>query len=90
MHCSNKAMTHKKRRQKLQKTYEETKGAYGAGVYYCDRKKRLVKYTCNCKELRQSLNRKVRRRMNRMVSEDEGTAPVGYYRKMADYWWELL
>ena len=90
MHCSNKAMSQRKEKLKLKKTYEATKEAFGAGVYYCDRKNRLVKYTCNSKELRQSLNRKVRRKMNRSISEDESTAPVGHYRKMADYWWNLL
>lgn len=90
MHCNNKMMSHQREIQKLKKTYLATRNAYGAGVWFDKRKNRFVKYSCNSKSLRQSLNRRTRRKMNMSIGEDEGRLPVGHYRKMADYWWDLL
>lgn len=90
MHCSNKRMSHQKEIDKLKKTYLATKNSYGAGVWFSEKKNRLIKYSCNSKSLRQALNRITRRKMNRSIGEDEGSIPVGHYRKMTDYWWDLL
>lgn len=90
MHCSNRNESNRKERLKLKKTYLATKNYYGAGVYFCDRKNRFVKYSCNSKKLRQLLNRRIRRKMNRVVDIDESRVSDGHYRKMEDYWWTLL
>lgn len=90
MHCSNKAMSVRKEKLKRQRTYRATKNAYGAGVFFNEDKDRYVKYSCNNKGLRQALNRKARRKMNRSISEETSREPDGHYRKMEDYWWNLL
>ncbi len=90
MHCDNKRASYRKEQLKLKKTYKATFNAYGAGVWYSNKKDRYIRYSCNDKRLRQSMNRMIRRKLNREIQEDESSMPVGYYRKMADYWWTLL
>lgn len=90
MHCSNRYESNRKEKLKLKKIHLATKRYYGAGVYFSEKKDRLIKYSCNCKKLRQSLNRKIRRRLNRVVGIDEAIFSNGHYRKMEDYWWTLL
>lgn len=41
-------------------------------------------------EMKGHRNKNEVNKTNRSISEDESTTPVGHYRKMADYWWNLL
>lgn len=82
-HPANKHEGQAIARRKLQRLYEETKHAYGAGAYFDTDKGRILKYTCNSKELRQSHNRRFRRKHIDVASG-------GAYKKHSDYWWDLL
>lgn len=77
----------KERNRRLKKLYGETKTQYGAGAYYDEDKKRLIKYSPRknsgyAKYLRKVANRKVRRNKDNLK--------YGSYRKIYDYWCELF
>lgn len=76
---------------KLKKLYNATKSGFGAGAFFDKRKNRIRKYSCNSAALRRSLNRSLRRKMSECHGwmRHERLAP-GTYRKMKDYWWELM
>lgn len=82
-HPANKHEARNIARHKLQRLYEETKHTYGAGAYFDREKKRILKYSCNSQALRQSHNRRFRRK-------HIDVANGGAYKKFADYWWDLL
>ena len=73
-------------RRKLQKLYENTHGHYRrSGVYYCWRRKRLIKYWVyphDRAELKRKCNKKIRSCKN-------GIPDGSTYRKMTEYDWEL-
>ena len=87
----NKYWRRLKAAAKLKRLYYATKSAYGAGAYFDKKKKRIRKYSCNSASLRRSLNRSLRRKMSERQGWmlHERLAP-GTYRKMKDYWWELM
>lgn len=74
------------RRKHLEKTYEQTKNSYGAGVAYNEERGFYYKYPASntpgyTKLLRRISNKKVRK------SVDVGNH--GTYRKSYDYKWEV-
>ncbi len=87
----NKKWRRQKEETKLKRLYNATKFSYGAGAYYDKEQNRIRKYTCNSASLRRSLNRSLRRKMAECHGwmRHERLAP-GTYRKMKDYWWQLL
>ena len=83
----NKRTRRLRGRTKLRKLYRQTKNKCCAGAWFDDEKNLLRKYSCNSKSLRQSCNRRFRRRMNRNLE----VIPDGNgYRRYIDYWWILL
>lgn len=82
-------MSHKRKceeNRRLKKLYEKTKYNYGAGVWFDERKGRYIKYSCHNKWLKTHCRRMVRRRMKNKDMALKGNG----YRKLFDYWWELL
>lgn len=78
-------------RNKLKRLYHATKSNYGADAYYDKKQNRLRKYSLNSAGLRRALNRSLRRKLKEDIvhTQYEHLSP-GMYRKMKDYWWELL
>jgi hypothetical protein len=74
-------------RRRLLKLYNATKNWFGSGAWYDDRNNRIRRYYGNSKSLRQSCNRRFRRRMNRSLDAVSNGAA---YRRYVDYWWELF
>lgn len=68
----------------LRKLYKETKYNCDAGVYYDPDKKRLVRFSCNDKKLRNQSDRKIRR-----LSIEEFIPNGRAYCKIYDYRWEI-
>lgn len=78
-------------RNKQKRLYHATKFSYGVGAYYDKKQNRLRKYSLNSAGLRRALNRSLRRKLKEDIvhTQYEHLSP-GMYRKMKDYWWELL
>ena len=73
-------------KHKLKHLYNETWHSYGAGAYYDERKNRYIKYSCHNKWTRTHCRRMTRRRLKNV----DYSCPNGYYKKMYDYWWEII
>ena len=73
-------------KRKLRKLYSETHTHYGAGAYYNERKQRHIRYSCHNKWARTHCRRITRKRLKNM----DGSYPKGHYKKVCDYWWEIL
>ena len=76
---------------KLKRLYHATKSSWGAGAYFDEKRNRIRRYSLNSAALRRSLNRSLRRKLNENLDgiQHEHFSP-GTYRKMKDYWWELM
>ena len=72
--------------KKLRKLYENTKNWYGAGAYYDERKKRIIRYSCHCKYFKKLSRRIARRKLNNCDDRYCGSQ----YKKLFDYWWTIL
>lgn len=72
--------------KRLKRTYSATKNGWGAGVYYDEDKKRLIRYSPSKKSSRP---RYLRNQANRKVRKTLTALHHGQYRKIYDYWWEL-
>ena len=83
-------MSHKaarERNRRLKKLNKETEHSYGAGAWFNEKKGRYIRYSCHNKALKKQCRRATRRRMKNM----KDTAPRGgFYKRVFDYWWELL
>lgn len=83
-------MSHKRKREdnrRLKKLYEDTKSSYGAGAYYDDRKKRYVRVYVR----RSHTKKDYKRYSNKRLRQNRSVALRGNkYRRVFDYWWELL
>lgn len=82
-------MSHKRKiedKHRLKKLYEETKNSYGAGAWFNKNKNRYIRYTCHNKWLKKYCSKAIRRKMKNMEVSPKGND----YRKIFDYWWELL
>ena len=79
---------HRKQEEKrrLKKTYNQTKHAYGCGVYYDERKNRFIRHSCHNKWTKTHCRRMTRRRLNRQFNCYSGCL----YKKFYDYWWKIL
>jgi hypothetical protein len=77
----------RERNRRLKKLGKKTENSYGAGAWYNEKKGRYIKYSCHRKSLKEQCRRTTRRRMKNM---DDLIARGGYYKKIFDYWWELL
>jgi hypothetical protein len=73
------------RNRRLRKLYEETRSTYGAGAYIKDN--RLCRYSCHDKDLKTTCRRSTRRRLKQ---QDTSSAQKSGYKRLFDYWWELL
>ena len=73
--------------RRLRKVYIETRHSYGAGVYFYERKNRYVRYSVGSQRSRGKYLRNV---ANRKVRRSNNPSNHGGYRKVYDYWWELL
>ena len=74
------------RRKRLRRLYNATKDRYGAGAYYDEQKHRIIRYSCNLSRIRRAGNKLIRCRMKRIDHVVNGAS----YKKMYDYWWNVL
>jgi len=82
-------MSHKRKtedKHRLKKLYEETKNYYGAGVWFNKDKNRYIRYSCHSKGLKRYCKKVIRRRIKNIEVSPKGNG----YRRIFDYWWELL
>lgn len=77
----------RERNRRLRKLYEETKNSYGAGAGI--KGTRLYRYSCHDKDLKKICRRSVRRRI-KQINTETSLREKGGYKKLFDYWWELL
>lgn len=75
------------RKKKLMKTYEETKNAYGSGVWYDEKRGFYYKYTASNTP---GYARLLRRRTNKKIRQSKDVHNYGKYRRVYDYWWTLF
>lgn len=75
------------RQKRLKRLEKETRHSYGAGAFYDDQKKRIVRYSCHNKKLKKHCRREMRRRLKNL---DYCSRQKCDYKKLYDYWWELL
>ena len=82
-------MSYKRKKEdkhRLRKLYNETHTHYGAGAWYNEKKDRYIKYSCHNKWARTRCRRITRRRLKNV----DYSCPNGYFKKVSDYWWEVL
>ena len=82
-------MSHKRKKEdnrRLHKLYDKTKYAYGAGAWYDEKKDRFIKYSCHDKWTRTHCRRITRRKLNRTFDQYQYNS----YRKIYDYWWNII
>ena len=73
-------------KRRLKKLYEKTKYGYCAGAWYDERKKRIIRYSCHIKSEKKWCKRLTRRKLNRLSENYSNCA----YKKIYDYWWQIL
>lgn len=83
----NKRTRRLRGQNRLRNLYNQTKTKGCSGASYDEDKNFFKKYSCNSKSLRQSCNRRFRRKMNRNLNR---VPDGGGYRRYIDYWWILL
>lgn len=69
------------------KVYYQTKNYYGAGVYYDDQKQRYIRYSPNSKS---GLTTLLKRVSNKKVRKAKEIHNHCQYKRLYDYWWNLL
>lgn len=69
------------------KVYYQTKNYYGAGVYYDDQKQRYIRYYPNSKS---GLTKLLKRVSNKKVRNAKEIHNHCQYKRLYDYWWNLL
>ena len=82
-------MSHRRSREddkRLKKLYEETKNSYGAGAYYDEKKGILRQYSVHSKFIKNQSTRTIRRKLK----NSDIIYSKGQYKRLYDYWWELL
>ena len=72
--------------RRLKRLYSKTKCSYGAGAYYDEQKDRFIRYSCHNKWTKVYCRRITRRRLKK----EEGFCKGCKYKKLYDYWWEIL
>lgn len=81
-------------KRKLSRLYAKTCRSYGAGVYYDENKRRLIRYTCHKKQIRIFHNRRFRRYMKSLenpVRLFEGRLESrNFHKKYSDYRWDIF
>ena len=76
-------------KRKLKHLYDETKNHYAKGAWYDEQKGRYIQYWLSngrsgrVKFVKRKCNRAVRRYKGDLLSK-------GAYRKVAEYWWDIL
>ena len=78
----------RERNRRLKKLYDKTKNGYGAGAWYDEKKERYIRYFCHDKDLKKQCRRTTRRRLKQRHCGERLNR--GAYKKVFDYWWELL
>lgn len=74
-------------RRRLRKLYNETRSSYAAGVWYNESKHRYERfYACRAPGYTKWLRRQSNKRLRRSSYIFKGKQ----YKKLFDYWWELL
>ncbi len=73
-------------KRRLKKLYNETKYGYGVGAFYDENKNRIIKYSCHNKWTKEHCRRMIRRRLKNKFGNYSGCI----YKKLYDYWWEIL
>lgn len=72
--------------RRLKRLYNKTKCSYRAGVYYDEQKGRFIHYSCHNEKTKTRCRRITRRRLK----EEESFCKGCKYKKLYDYWWEIL
>ena len=83
-------MSHRRKtgdKRKLKRLYEKTKHQYGTGVWYDDRKNRFIRYSCHNTWLKRYCSKITRTRMKNILENSKSKAE---YKKIFDYWWNLI
>ena len=78
----------RERNRRLRKLYDATKNGYGAGAWYDESKGRYIRYSCHDKDLKAQCRKATRRRLKCRHQDEK--LQRGTYKKVFDYWWELL
>lgn len=81
------------RNKRLAKLNEKTKYSYGRGAFYDEGRHRFVRYSVCDSSVRRMHNRRCRRKQKQSMIHNVDnicTAKGNYYRKMEDYWWDIL
>ena len=75
----------KEQRRRDARTYSKTKTSYGKGIYYDKEKGIYRRYQLP------ERTRFVKRKCNRAVRRYKGALSTkGAYRRVSEYWWEIL
>ena len=75
-------------KRELQKLYDKTKHSYGSGAWFDREKQRFIRYSPSDSS---AYPKYLKRLSNKRVRKYIGCLPNGCsYRKLFDYWWELL
>ena len=72
-------------KRRLQKLYNETKTFFGAGAYFDDKKSRIIRFYIY-PEGKKFLKKRSRRAVRRSKEKLNGAS----YKRLYDYWYELL
>ncbi len=75
----------KSEKKRLQKIYKATRGRHGAGVWFDERKGRLIKYSEGSIYSKRSL----KRQCSKAARQYPGVLNNGKYKRTFDYFWEL-
>lgn len=78
-------------KRRLKNLYDKTKYKYARGVWYDEEKDRLIRFQISNKG-RASRTAYVKRKCNRAIRRHkmEIGGGKGHYRKMSEYWWDIL
>ena len=74
------------RKRRLKKLYDETKNSYGAGAWFDEKKGRYIKYSCGGRQCKRHLKRLSSKKARKYQGDLKGCD----YKKIFDYWCELL
>ena len=77
-----------KRRLKL--LFEKTKHNVGGGAYFDEGKQRIVKYSLSNRGHGKSLTKFLKNESNRKIRRLHERLDRGSYKKIFDYWYELI
>lgn len=79
----------KERRKRLRKLHRETEHSYGCGAWYDEKNDRYYRYYVSDHGGARLLKRRATKKLRAMKHKDV-QHNYGEYRKLYDFWWNLL